>query len=230
MPKRETMSFEAMEKFKEGLTPEQVESFNQIESDIKTLQLNKSDAVGESKKYKGVKHSYNELLGLEKDLGAEDSLSKASEIIKGYKEKIDSLEGSASSEQLKATDANAELQEMMKEIRGLKTDLTDEKNLNALNNRKGSFRKELEDAGIKSAKKQDLAIKSYLSEMQNSDNLAELATSIATEYPELTDSAHKGGAGTIAAQQTALAEKEITYGMPVAEEAAILKARREQNI
>lgn len=230
MPKRETMDFEAMEKFKQGLTPELMEQFTQIESEVKTLHGNKNEAVGESKKYKGVKHSYNELLGLEKDLGAEDSLSKASEIIKNYRTEIESLKGSASSEQLKATDANAELQAVLNEVRSLKTELTDEKNMNALNNRKGSFRAELESVGIKSTKKQDLAIKSYLSEMQNSDDLTGLANTIATEYPELTESAHKVGGGSVAAQQTALAEKEITYGMPVAEEAAILKARREQNI
>ena len=62
-----------------------------------------------------------------------------------------------------------------------------------------------------------------------SEDLNSFVTSIATKKPYLTDSVHKSGAGSKSPSDDvkSIAEREIKYGMPPAEEAKILKARRE---
>jgi hypothetical protein len=59
------------------------------------------------------------------------------------------------------------------------------------------------------------------------EDFGALAAKVATDNPYLTESAHRGGAGTIPAATSTLVGKEITFGMPAEEEAAIRKANRE---
>jgi len=111
----------------------------------------------------------------------------------------------------------------------LTSELNGERETNKLNDLKSEFRKHLSESGIKGVDQQNLVIGNHLSVLGSVEDFGALASKVATENPYLTESALKGGAGTIPAANIALAEKEITFGMPAEEEAAIRKARRESN-
>jgi len=182
------------DKFKED--NDTLSVLNQIESGVKTLSENKENAVGEVKKFKDVKHTMAEILGLEKDIPANDLVNNAKTKLQEYQQKIESFQKNASSKDLQNAEFKEKFSEMSNQLQEITERYNNEQAKNTLNEIKDSFRSALSSAGISNPEAQGVAIDAYLTQAQGSDDIVALAKSIADQKPFLTDSVHKGGTGT----------------------------------
>lgn len=193
------MDFELINNLKQKFAEDNdtLSALNQLETGVKALAENKENAVGEVKKLEEVKHNMAELLGLEKDIPANDLINNAKTKLQEYEQKVESFKKNASSKELE----NAEFQEKFSEMSRKLNEITEryekEQAKNTLNEIKDNFRTALSGAGIRNPEAQEVAIDAYLRQAQGAEDLSQLAKSIAEAKPFLTDSIHKGGANTM---------------------------------
>lgn len=182
------------EKYKDDA--ELTSALAKIESEATALLGKKEAAVGNEQKLREVKQAIAGLAGLEKDVSSSDLTSKVSELINGYKQKIDSFEKNASGKDLE----NASFKEQLATLTGQLNDITgkweEERTTNKLNATKDKLRSALAENRITDPKAQDLAITANLSNVTDETDFNSLAKSIAESSPFLTQSAHKGGNGS----------------------------------
>ena len=192
------MEFSHFDTLKEGLKDNEdlMSVVTELETQAKTLSGNKEDAVGEVKKFKEVKHSIAELFGLEKDVSASDLVTKAKDSLSEYQRKIDSFKTDASGKDIENAQIKEQLTEMQDTLNAFKKERDDLATENKLSAFKEKFRDSMNNHRIKDKSKQDDVIRGYLQDAMNSDDLDKFVSSIAEKKPYLTDSVHKGGAGS----------------------------------
>lgn len=204
----------------------------EIEAKYTALSGMKETAVTNESNLRTVKQEIAKALGFEENIPSNEIVSKIAEKLTGYEKTISSFKENASGKELENASVNEQLATLTKELGDITGKFEGERATNELNTLKGNARKALADNGITDPKAQDMLLSANISKLSGIEDLNAFAKQAAEDNPFLTESVHIGGAGTTgsAVDQTALAEKEITYGMPVAEEAAILKARRENGV
>jgi len=173
-----------------------VSALTEIESQARALIDNKESAVGEVKKFKGVKHTMAELLGLDKDIPTDDLISKAGETLQTYQTKIDSLTKGASSKELEAANATEQLADLTGKMNEITSKWEQAEAKNKLGVLKDSFRSALTASNIKDPNAQDLAMNAHMSQIGEDTNLSDFAKTIAENNPYLTASVHKAGSGS----------------------------------
>lgn len=189
------MDFNALkEKYKdnEALTAD----LSQIESAYTTLEANKQNAVDEVKKFKGFKHSVAETIGLDKEVSIDDLQGNLNNKLSEFQQKIDSFKNNASSKEIENANLMEQISNLTNSVKEIENKWKDEQATNSLNVLKDNFRKALNEQRITDPNAVEMTINANLTTAQSSDNLTDLAKSIAEKNPFLTATAHKGGAGS----------------------------------
>jgi hypothetical protein len=222
------MDFNAL-KEKYGDNEGLMSDLSQIESAYTTLEANKQNAVDEVKKFKGFKHAVAETIGLDREISIDDLQGTLQGRLSEFQQKIDSFKNNASSKEIENASLMEQINSLTNSVKEIKGNWEKEQATTKLLKLTQDFTKALNEFDIVDPNAVDIALKANLNNAQSASDLKELAKSIAEANPFLTKSVHKGGAGSKPPKDdiTALAEKEIKYGMPSEEEARILKARRE---
>jgi hypothetical protein len=169
---------------------------DQIESEARTLYENKESAVGEVKKFKDVKHTMAELLGLEKDIPANDLVNTAKTKLSEYQREIDSFKTTASSKQIEEAQFREKFQEMSQKMAELTKNYEQEQTKNKMNMARDEFKAVLSEMRITDPSAQSLAVDAYMSQYMATEDKKMFVKSIAEKNPYLTQSLHKAGAGT----------------------------------
>jgi len=193
------MDFGKIEVLKEKLgdNEELAPVVSEIESHIKTLYENKENAVGEVKKFRGVKQSMAEILGLDKEIATDELLSNAKNIFSDYQNKIDSFQKNASSKEIENASVKEQLNSLTSKLSEITNQLNSEREANRLNLIKDKAREALSQLRINDKKSQDLVINANVNMLSEDTDFKAFAQSIANEYPSLTQSVHKPGTGSM---------------------------------
>jgi len=183
---------------------------SELETQAKTLYENKESAVGEVKKFKGLKHNIAETFGFDKEIATDELLNNVKAKYGDLSNKIDSFQKTASSKELENASVKEQLNSLTSQLSEITNQLNSEREANKLNSIKDSFRKALANNRISDTKAQDIAINSHMNLLSGDVDYEELAKSIATEMPFLTQSVHKGGTGSVAPNGQYNNEKSIS--------------------
>jgi hypothetical protein len=170
-----------------------------LENRFKAISEMKENAVGESKKYKSVKHSMAEILGLDKELPIDELINNAKNILTEKNQKIESFQKNASSKEIEAASVKEQLSSMQKMVQELTEKYNQKETEVKISTLKDGFRKALNANRITNPEAQELVIEGYLNKASGLDEngLSALAKSIADSKPFLTQSLHKGGSGSV---------------------------------
>lgn len=169
---------------------------SQIESEYTALSGKKESAVENEIKLRNTKQEIAKAFGLEENIPASELVNKISEILTGYKTKIDSFEKNASSKELENASVKEQLQTLTNQLNEYSAQLEKERATNKLNDLKGKAREALSQYRITDPKAQDMVINANLSTIDTVEDFGQFAKSIAESNPFLTETIHKAGAGS----------------------------------
>lgn len=175
-----------------------------------------------------------EIKGLGVEFGSEKEASKDifSDIRKFKSDsttRIDALSTDKDGYASKYADLEIKMNEKMNAMDSLISENTNEKNKNALLGVQDKIKEHLSLVNIKDLNSQKLALaglKDSHGDLLSIEDIEGVVNKFAENNPRMVDSSLKSGNGG-KIDVSAIANKEIKYGMPPEEEAAILKARRE---
>ena len=182
----------------------------ELETQTKTLYENKESAVGEVKKFKGLKHNIAETFGFDKEIATDELLNNVKAKYGDLSNKIDSFQKTASSKELENASVKEQLNSLTSQLSEITNQLNSEREANKLNKVKDSFRKALVENRITDPKAQDMVINANLNSLSGDVDYNALAQSIATESPFLTQSVHKGGTGSVPPNGNYNSEKSVS--------------------
>lgn len=189
-------------KEKIGSNPELLSVVSELETQARTLFANKENTVGEIKKFRDVKQTIAELLGLDREIPADELITSAQTKLSDYQKKIDSFQKNASSKDLEVASFREKFQTMEERLQELSKGYEAKEQEIKLNSLKDSFRKALTANRITNPEAIDVAMDAYIQKAGATQDLNALAKSIAEQKPFLTTSLHKGGSETMPHNRT----------------------------